>query len=97
MAKNWVLFDDDINGFNDDDDDDTRGGDGGEAYRLLICTGVGMWLSGWSVGPSHRCRRFDSPVRHRNFLPESAFSADCLTVPLHPPCAIECSNICAHV
>ena len=30
------------------------------------------------------------------FPPESTFSADSLTVPVHPPCAIACINICAH-
>ena len=31
------------------------------------------------------------------FLPESTFSADSLAVSLHPPCAIPCIFICAHV
>ena len=31
------------------------------------------------------------------FLPESASSADSLTVSLQPPCAIACTNVCAHV
>ena len=39
----------------------------------------------------------DSPVRQGLFLPVSAFSADSLTVPVHPPCAIACIYICAHV
>ena len=32
-----------------------------------------------------------------NFLPKSTFSADSLTVSVHPRCAIACINICAHV
>ena len=37
------------------------------------------------------------PVRQGMFLPESAFSADSLTVSVQPPCAIACINICVHV
>ena len=37
-----------------------------------------------SVGPAHRWGRFDSPVRQGIFHPESTFSADSLTVSLHP-------------
>ena len=39
----------------------------------------------------------NSPVRQGIFLPESTFSADCLTCVSTPPCAIACINICAHV
>ena len=37
------------------------------------------------------------PVRQGIFLPESTCSADSLTVSVHPPYAIACINICAHV
>ena len=37
------------------------------------------------------------PGATRDCLPESAFSADSLTVSVQPPCAIACINICAHV
>ena len=33
----------------------------------------------------------------KSLLPESAVSADSLTVSVQPPCAIPCSNICVHV
>ena len=36
-----------------------------------------------------RCKGF--------FTPESTFSADSLTVSVHPSCAITCINICAHI
>ena len=36
------------------------------------------------------------PVRQAIFLPESTFSANSLSVSVHPPCAIACINIYAH-
>ena len=50
---------------------------------------VGQLVEHWTIG------RFDSPVRLGIFLPESTFTADCLSV--HPPCAIACVYICVHV
>ena len=60
--------------------------------------GVGGVVAHWkSIGLARRCHRLDSPVRQGIFLPESTFSADFLTVSVHPPCAIACIYICAHV
>ena len=43
------------------------------------CSSVGL-----SIGPARRRRRFDSPVWQGIFLLESTFSADSLTVSVHP-------------
>ena len=42
-------------------------------------------------------RGFESPVRLGIFLPESASSADSLTVSVQPACVVACINICVHV
>ena len=57
----------------------------------------GCSFSWYSIGPSCRGRRLDSPVRQGIFLPESTFSADSLTCVRTSPCAIACIYICAHV
>ena len=58
---------------------------------------VGMEPSWQSMGPACSRCKFDSLVRERIFLPESTVSADSLTVSVHPPIAIACIYICAHV
>ena len=55
--------------------------------RLVWQTEDSLFQWGWgcsSVGLAHSWRRFVSPVRQGIFLPESTFSADSLTVSLHP-------------
>ena len=44
-----------------------------------------------------RKARRNTDAGSRDFFPQSAFSADSLTVSAQPPCATACINICEHV
>ena len=65
-------------------------------YSQIRCV-VGIQLSWQSIRVASCWCRFDSLVRQGNFLPESTFSADSLTVSVKTLCAIACIYICAHI
>ena len=57
--------------------------------------GVAQLVERQTEKPGAILTRFQVPVRQIIFLPESASSADSLTVSVHPPCAIACiTSVC---
>ena len=60
-----------------------------------------VWGRDRSVGRASDWKSQDASSSPRGgkaiFLPQSNSSADCLTVPVQPQCAIACINICVHV
>ena len=67
---------------------------GAEDGKVCLEERKKCWLS---VRSSRLLTRFQFPSASREFFPQSAFSADSLTLFLPPPCTIACVNICVHV
>ena len=63
-------------------------------WKIYPTSYVAHW---WSIGPSRRCCRFDSPVRQGIFSQSQLSVQTLLRVSVRPRCAIACINICVHV
>ena len=66
------------------------------SYYYECSSGEGCSVLGSTV-PARCWHRFNFPVQQGILFPESTFSADSVMVPVHPPCAITCVNICVHI
>ena len=71
-------------------------------YSSFLCPspvrdGIAQLVEHQTEKPGAILMKVQFPGAARDFLADSAFSADCLTVSVQPPCAITCLNICAHV
>ena len=66
-----------------------------QLFRAGRASSVGR-VSDWKASCNIQWRGFESTVRQEMFLPQSTSSADSLTVPVQPPCAIARITICAH-
>ena len=54
------------------------------------CWGQQCSSVGWVWGPAHCWVRFESPMQHGIFLPESTFRADSFRMFVQHPCAVAC-------
>ena len=64
---------------------------------LPVRAGISHWVKRPTEKPGVILTRVRLPGAARDFLSESAFSADSLKVSVQPPCAVACIKICVQV